>query len=92
MIKEKKYPLAPILVIDHISKPFDSKNGKAIGKVFQSAFSDFSTNDLQVFIFDDEDPSILGISPNYTTNLVDDTKSGFNPFYHKPDEQSFHNE
>lgn len=92
MIKEKKYPLAPILVIDHISKPFDSKNGKAIGKVFQSAFSDFSTNDLQVFIFDDEEPPILGISPNYTTNLVDDTKSGFNPFYHKPDEQSFDNE
>ena len=85
LIKEKRYPLAPILVVDHISKPFDIRNEKAIGQVFQGVFTDFSVNDLQIFIFDDEAPSSLGIEPNHTVNLVDETKSGFNPFYHKPD-------
>lgn len=88
LLKEKRYPLAPVLVIDHISKPFDIKNEKAIGQVFKGAFTDFSVNDLQIFIFDDEAPSSLGIEPNHTVNLVDETKSGFNPFYHKPDGES----
>ncbi|MFR6367886.1 MAG: hypothetical protein ACLUOA_03210 [Gemmiger formicilis] len=30
LIKEDKYPLIPFLVIDHISKPFDDKNQKAL--------------------------------------------------------------
>lgn len=87
LIKEKRYPLAPILVVDHISKPFDVNNEKAIGQVFQGAFTDFSANDLQIFIFDDEVPTSLGIKPNHTVNLVDETKSGFNPFYHKPTDE-----
>lgn len=88
LIKEKRYPLAPILVIDHISKPFDIKNEKAIGQVFQGALADISVNDLQIFIFDDEDPNSLGIAANHIVNLVDATKSGFNPFYHRPTEES----
>lgn len=87
LIKEKRYPLAPILVVDHISKPFDVNNEKAIGQVFQGAFTDFSANDLQIFIFDDEVPTSLGIKPNHTVNLVNETKSGFNPFYHKPTDE-----
>lgn len=86
LIRENKFPLLPILVIDHISKPFDVKNEKAIGKVLHGAFADFPINNLQVLVFDDEDPSSLGIQPNITTNLVDDTKSGFNPFYQKTKE------
>ena len=35
LIKDAKYPLIPMLVIDHISKPFDEKNVKAIGKVLE---------------------------------------------------------
>ena len=91
LIKEKRYPLAPILVVDHISKPFDVNNEKAIGQVFQGAFTDFSANDLQVFIFDDEVPTSLGIKPNHTVNLVDEIKSGFNPFYHKPTDEPIDN-
>jgi len=87
LINEKKYPLAPILVIDHISKPFDSKNEKAIGQVLNGAFSDIHADDLQVFMFDDKEPSNLAITANSTTNLVDKTKSGFNPFYHIPEEK-----
>ena len=92
LIKEKRYPLAPILVVDHISKPFDVKNEKAIGQVINGAFADFSVNDLQVFIFDDKDPTRLGINSNHTMNLVNETKSGFNPFYHKPAEESINND
>ena len=92
LVKEKRYPLAPILVVDHISKPFDIKNEKAIGQVLQGAFTDFSVNDLQIFIFDDEAPSSLGIEANHTVNLVDETKSGFNPFYHKPTDEPANDE
>lgn len=88
LVKEKRYPLAPILVIDHISKPFDIKNEKAIGQVLQGAFTDITADDLQIFIFDDETPSSLGITPNITSNLVGDDKSGFNPFYYKPKDGS----
>lgn len=33
LLAEDKYPIIPILVIDHISKPFDTSNARAIGQV-----------------------------------------------------------
>lgn len=83
LLSERKYPVIPILVIDHISKPFDGKNKRAIGKVLQGAYNDFPIGNLQILIFDDENPSDLGIHANRVGNLVEEGKSGFNPFYHK---------
>lgn len=81
LLSEDKYPIIPILVIDHISKPFDDKNVRAIGKIIERAYEDIDKDNLQVFMFDDEDYTSLELSPDYSDNLVNENKSGFNPFY-----------
>jgi len=83
LIKEKRYPLIPILVIDHISTPFDSCNRKAIGIIFQQFYKSISIDELQVFIFDDKNYGDLSIIPNHYEDLVNDNKSGFNPFFYE---------
>ncbi|MGA5673966.1 hypothetical protein ACPCKQ_18790 [Bacillus bombysepticus] len=84
MLSKNKYPLIPFLVIDHISKPFDSDNSKAIGKIISMAYKSIGSENLQLFIFDDEQYTNLGLEVNNFENLVTDTKTGFIPFY-KPD-------
>lgn len=81
LLKENKYPLIPILVIDHISKPFDESNSKAIGAVIEAAYKSIGKNKLQMFMFDDEDFESLALKPEHSENLVTDEKTGFNPFY-----------
>ena len=81
LIRENKYPLIPILVIDHISKPFDSCNRKAIGVILQHFYKIVKIDDLQIFMFDDETYEDLSIIPNHYEDLVNDNKSGFNPFF-----------
>lgn len=81
MIKDNKYPLIPFLVIDHISKPFDNKNRKALGAILHKAYEGIEKSDLQIILFDDEDAADLGISPDCSSELLDKNKSGFNPFY-----------
>ncbi len=82
LIREKKYPLIPILVIDHISKPFDKNNMKSIGAVLHEAYNGIEKSDLQIILFDDEKATNLGIKPDYETDLLTEEKTGFNPFYH----------
>ncbi|HAZ36590.1 MAG TPA: hypothetical protein DDW58_03365 [Clostridiaceae bacterium] len=81
LLVDNKYPLIPILVIDHISKPFDEKNSKAIGKVISEAYESIGKENLQLFIFDDEEYEALGIQPDHFENLVTEGKTGFNPFF-----------
>jgi hypothetical protein len=81
LINEDKYPLIPILVIDHISKPFDDSNRKAIGKVIEAAYEGIGKDKLQIFMFDDEEYESLALKPEHFENLLADKKSGFNPFY-----------
>lgn len=83
LIKENKYPLIPILVIDHISKPFDSGNRRAIGAILQKFYQQMDEGNLQIFLFDDEDYEGLSIIPNHSENLVNKNKTGFNPFFHE---------
>jgi hypothetical protein len=83
LIKENKYPLIPILVIDHISKPFDSGNRRAIGAILQKFYQGMDEGNLQIFLFDDEDYEGLSIIPNHSENLVNNNKTGFNPFFHE---------
>lgn len=95
LIKEKKYPVIPILIIDHISKPFDAKNEIAIGKVLHATYDDVPQSDLQIILFEDEDSAALAIQPNHATELVEEGKSGFNPYYFKepvPEEQELADE
>lgn len=81
LIENNEYPIIPILVIDHISKPFDVKNSLAIGKILSKAYETIGKENLQTFIFDDEDFENLGIEPDRYEDLVNDLKTGFNPFY-----------
>lgn len=82
LLPEEKYPVIPILVIDHISKPFDVKNVRAIGQIINKAIEEIGKENLQVFMFDDEDYQTLAIEPNHSEDLVGNGKTGFNPFYH----------
>lgn len=81
LIQENKYPLIPFLLIDHISQPFDKKNGNAVGAVLHEAYKTIQKSAFQIILFDDENATDLGITPDLNTNLLDDGKSGFNPFY-----------
>lgn len=81
LIEDNRYPLIPILVIDHISKPFDEKNCKAIGTVISKAYEGIGVENLQIFMFDDEHFESLSIEPSHSEDLVNQNKSGFNPFY-----------
>jgi len=81
LLKDSRYPLIPILVIDHISKPFDEKNSKAIGKVISKAYESIGKENLQIFMFDDEQFESLSIQPDHSEDLVNDNKTGFNPFF-----------
>ena len=81
LIAENRYPIIPILVIDHISKPFDSQSVASIGTVIHKAYESIGIDNLQIFMFDDEDGNKLNLTPNHTENLVNESKTGFNPFY-----------
>ena len=88
IIKEDKYPLIPFLVIDHISKPFDDKNQKALGAILHGAYTNLQKSEMQIILFDDEDASSLGLTPDHSINLLGEDKSGFNPFYMPSKEDS----
>lgn len=81
LISENKYPLIPIFVIDHISKPFDNDNKKAIGKIINEAYETIGKENLQTIIFDDEPFEALSITPDNYENLVSNNKTGFNPWH-----------
>ena len=88
LLAEEKYPIIPFLVIDHISKPFDASNAKAIGQVIEKAYTYIGKENLQIFMFDDEEYSAVALQPEQFENLVSETKSGFNPFYYAVPEKS----
>ena len=81
LLAEDKYPIIPLLVIDHISKPFDTSNARAIGQVISKAYEEIGKENLQIFMFDDENYTTLSLEPDHSENLVNKEKSGFNPFY-----------
>ncbi|WNQ12210.1 hypothetical protein MJA45_03930 [Paenibacillus aurantius] len=81
LIRDNRYPLIPILVIDHISKPFDEKNCKAIGRVISEAYESIGKDNLQIFMFDNKQFESLSIEPSHFEDLVNQSKSGFNPFF-----------
>jgi len=81
LISEKRTPLIPILVFDHISKPFDKENISSIGKIISSFYEDISKEDVQMFIFDDKEFKDLGVEVDFSVDLKNTKKTGFNPFY-----------
>jgi hypothetical protein len=83
LLKENKYPIVPIFVIDHISKPFDDENCKVIGTIISSLLEDVGKDNLQIFMFDSENSEKLGIDSMYSKDLVTESKTGLCPFFGK---------
>ena len=87
LIKNGEYPLIPIFIGDHLSKPFDEKNINALGKVLNTAIEDIGKDNIQIFLFDDEEASKLGLNTDKIINLIEynkhnqKVKTGFIPFY-----------
>lgn len=81
LLKENNYPIIPILVIDHISQSFDTKNVRAVGQIINMAIKDIGEENLQIFMFDDKEYETLALAPNHFENLSGESKTGFNPFY-----------
>ncbi|MDN5093535.1 AAA family ATPase [Aliarcobacter butzleri] len=82
LIIEKGYPIIPFLVLDHISKPFDIVNGRAVGEIFNTFYKNLPKDMMQIIMFDDKSPESLSIKPDTYQSLVTDKKSGFNPFFY----------
>lgn len=80
LLGKKQYPLIPFLVIDHASKPLDKDSKKAIGSIFKELYQRIAKDNLQIFLFGTEQPDELGLKPEKTIHLVENTKTGFNPF------------
>lgn len=80
-IEDPKYPVIPMLVIDHISKPFSDENSKAIGSIINYFLQLVGKENVQIIIFDDRKPKDLGMPGVVEKRLEEGTKSGFNPFY-----------
>lgn len=80
-IEDPKYPIIPLLVIDHISKPFSDENSKAIGSILNCFLEHVGKKNAQIILFDDRRPEDLGITNVVEQKLVVGDKSGFNPFY-----------
>lgn len=73
-------PYMPILIIDHISGPFDTKNSKAIGLIIQE-FQKLSKNPIQILFFDIAKPEYFNITPNNYYELNTNGSKGFIPWY-----------
>lgn len=67
-------------MIDHASKPLDKDSKKAIGSIFKELYQRIAKDNLQIFLFGTEQPDELGLKPEKTIHLVENTKTGFNPF------------
>lgn len=81
LIEGNKCPIVPMLVIDHLSKPFSDDNKKAVGKILEKFYENVPKSDVQIFMFDDKEPELLGIQPEHLEYLRTVDKTGFNPFY-----------
>ncbi len=87
LIENGEYPLIPIFIGDHLSKPFDEKNINALGTVLNNAIDNIGKDNIQIFLFDDEEASKLGLDTDKIINLIEynkhnrKIKTGFIPFY-----------
>lgn len=81
LVRENMCPIIPFLVIDHLSKTFSDDNKKAVGKILEEFYKVVPKSDVQIFMFDDKDPSLLGIVPDHCEHLKTESKTGFNPYY-----------
>ena len=80
LVSSKRYPISPLLIIDHISASFDDENRNGIGAILNGFVEDMELNSVQIFLFDSASPEALSIRPNRHIKLAGRGKTGFNPF------------
>lgn len=78
---KRNVPLVPLLAFDHVSSPFDDGSCKAIGAIISKFYSLVDKNEVQLFLFETEEPEVLGVNADKYISLVSDGRTGFNPFY-----------
>lgn len=54
----------------------------AIGQIINKAYESIGKENLQIFMFDDEEYAVLALEPEHSEDLVNKVKTGFNPFYY----------
>ena len=81
LLPRRNVPFVPLLAFDHVSSPFDKESRGAIGAIISKFYSLVNKDDVQLFLFETEDPDTLGIVPDNYISLVSDVRTGFNPFY-----------
>ena len=79
LLEEGKYPVIPLLVLDHISKDFSEENQRAVGHILNELNADEDI--VQIIMFDDKRPEELNLNNIHYIELdLGEEKSGFNPF------------
>ena len=79
LLEEGKYPVIPLLVLDHISKDFSEENQRAVGHILNELNADEDI--VQIIMFDDKRPEELNLNKIHYIELdLGEEKSGFNPF------------
>ena len=79
LLEEGKYPVIPLLVLDHISKDFSEENQRAVGHILNELNADEDI--VQIIMFDDKRPEELNLNEIHYIELdLGEEKSGFNPF------------
>lgn len=81
LLPKRNIPLVPLLAFDHVSSPFDEESRGAIGAIILKFYSLVDKDDVQLFLFETEDPDALGVVPDKYISLISDVQTGFNPFY-----------
>lgn len=78
--KDKTIPCFPLIVMDHITKPYSEENLKAIGSILNKFYEIIGTQNFQIIMLDIKDPKELNIA-NYTEKeFLTEKKSGFIPW------------
>lgn len=79
LISEKRYPVIPLLIFDHISKDFSEDNQRSLGPILNYMVKE--NNNFQIIMFDDKFSNELGLEVSNETELdIPGVKTGFNPF------------
>lgn len=81
LLQKRNVPFVPLLAFDHVSSPFDDGSCRAIGAIISKFYSLVDKKEVQLFLFETEEPDALGVDVDKYISLVSNGRTGFNPFY-----------
>lgn len=75
-------PMTVIKRFNDTLAPTKAKVLETYDKVKHTFYENVAKEDIQIFMFDDVEPEVLGVNPDHCEQLRTETKTGFNPFYY----------